>query len=433
VKTRFWVASVLVALLVLAVAAAAVRERRGEEKQASRMAALAERNAERAARHLLVFSERALRRGSTFTRGLERLGVDPQTAAGIAGSAQSVYDLRQLQAGNTLAAGWSAAGGLRAVRYQIDDHRVLWVERAESGFHAAIKTIPTRREQVVVAGRIEDSLFHAVTDAGETPELAMRLAGIFGWDLDFYTDPRPGDTFRVLVEKNLYEDGRLAGYGRVLAAQYNNAGRKYQALLFHDAAGRPAYYQPNGQSLQKMFLRSPLKFAAPITSHFSYHRFHPILKRYLPHLGIDYGAPVGTPVQAVSGGRVAFAGRDGGAGGMVELSHANGYQTLYLHLSRILVRRGQRVAQGQRIGLVGMTGLATGPHLDFRIKLRGRYLNFERLRLPPARPVAPSDWKQFVAARDRWLDPLLLAGSVLHARAGAPAGLPGHPSAAVAR
>jgi murein DD-endopeptidase MepM/ murein hydrolase activator NlpD len=231
----------------------------------------------------------------------------------------------------------------------------------------------------------------------------MRLADIFGWDLDFYTDARPGDTFRVVLEKKILTNGEEASYGRVLAAEYKNGGRTYRAVLFHDASGNPAYYTPEGKSMKKALLHSPLKFAAPITSHFSLHRFHPILKEYRPHLGIDYGAPIGTPVQAIGDGRVIFAARKGGAGNLIEIQHANGYTTYYMHLSRILVRAGQRVEQGQRIGLVGMTGLATGPHLDFRIERHGQFLNFERLPLPPSDPVSERDWSEFAAVRDRVL------------------------------
>jgi murein DD-endopeptidase MepM/ murein hydrolase activator NlpD len=231
----------------------------------------------------------------------------------------------------------------------------------------------------------------------------MRLAQIFGWDLDFYTDPRPGDTFRVVVEKKLLANGELLSYGRILAAEYKNAGRPYGAVLFRDVSGAPAYFTPEGKSMKKAFLHSPLKFAAPITSHFSAHRFHPILKEYRPHLGIDYAAPTGTPVQTIGEGRVIFAGMKGGAGNLVEIQHTNGYTTYYMHLSRVLVRSGQRVEQGQSIGLVGMTGLATGPHLDFRIQKQGQFLNFERLPLPPSDPVAKRDWNEFSALRDRAL------------------------------
>ena len=199
-----------------------------------------------------------------------------------------------------------------------------------------------------------------MAQTGESPELTLQLAQIFSYDLDFYTDPRKGDTFRVVLEKRKYADGKTAGYGKILAAEYNNGGRKYQALLFHDETGRPGYYTADGKALQKTFLRSPLKFAAPVTSHFSKARFHPILKRYRPHMGTDYGAPVGTPVQTIGSGRVTFAGRKGGEGNMVQIAHTNGYETMYLHLSRMYVRNGEHVEIGKTIGLVGSTGLSTG-------------------------------------------------------------------------
>jgi murein DD-endopeptidase MepM/ murein hydrolase activator NlpD len=270
-------------------------------------------------------------------------------------------------------------------------------------FHSEIQTIPSETKTVGVTGEIQGSLFNAVTDAGEKPELAMRLAEIFGWDLDFYTDPRPGDTFRVVVEKRMLANGELSSYGRILMAEYNNGNHPYRAVLFHGPGGVPAYYTPDGKSMKKAFLHSPLKFAAVITSHFSEHRFHPILKEYRPHLGIDYAAPSGTPVQTIGDGRVIFAGMKGGAGNLIEVQHSNGYTTYYMHLSRVLVHSGQRVEQGQRIGLVGMTGLATGPHLDFRIQRGKDFLNFERLPLPPSDPVVKRDWSEFAAVRDQAL------------------------------
>src|SRR6266550_2187839 len=204
---------------------------------------------------------------------------------------------------------------------------------------------------------------------------------------------------------------------KILAAEYENAGRRYQALLFHDPAGRPGYYAADGKSLAKAFLRSPLKFGAPVTSHFSRSRFHPILKIYRPHLGTDYGAPVGTPVQTIGSGRVLFAGRKSGEGNMIEIAHFSGYKTRYLHLSRMFVHPGERVEIGRTIGLVGSTGLATGPHLDFRILERGQYKNFEKLSLPPSDPVAKRNWPDFSAAREKWL-PLLRNPGLLEANAG---------------
>ena len=387
-------------IVVLGVVA---RERWTADRAFAEQVALAKQEAERIRQQVVLFSELRVSAGVTFSDSLQRMGLDPVTSANIVGTAQAVFDLRHMRAGNWLAIGRSVAGDLRAVRYQIDADRMLWIWPAAAGFAAEIKPIPSHTATAGVIGEVKDSLFNAVTDAGESPELAMRLAEIFGWDLDFYTDPRVGDTFRVVVEKKTYANGQAASYGRILAAEYNNAGHPYQAVLFRAPSGASAYYTPDGKSLKKAFLRSPLKFAAPVTSHFSRNRFHPILKVHRAHPGIDYGAPTGTPVQTIANGRVVFAGRKGGAGNLVHIQHANGYETMYMHLSRILVRPGQRVEQGQRIGLVGSTGLATGPHLDFRILQRGAYRNFEVLRahLPPSEPVAKKLWPQFVAARDQ--------------------------------
>jgi murein DD-endopeptidase MepM/ murein hydrolase activator NlpD len=167
--------------------------------------------------------------------------------------------------------------------------------------------------------------------------------------------------------------------------------------------GHPGYYTADGKSLQRSFLHSPLKFSATVTSHFSKSRYHPILKLFRPHMGTDYGAPVGTPVQTIGAGRVEFAGRKGGEGNMVEIAHSDGYETMYLHLSRMFVHPGEHVEIGKTIGLVGSTGLSTGPHLDFRILQRGQYKNFEKLGIPPSDPIAKKNWSEFTLVRQQWL------------------------------
>lgn len=396
-RVLVWLAVAIVATSVLA--ASYYTPLSGEHEFAQQVR-LARAQAEKIQAEVVLFSDRAIPRGLPFIVFLQGFGIDSLTTARLIASVQPVFDLRQIRAGNHLAIGRSVLGELRALRYQIDTDRLLWVEPRGTEFHAEIQTIPSTTETSGVVGEIHGSLFQSVTDVGEKPELAMRLAEIFRYDLDFYTDPRPGDTFRVVVEKKKLSNGQIAAYGRILAAEYNNVGHVYRAILFHDAYGHETYFTPDGKSMKKAFLHSPLKFAAPVSSHFSAHRFHPILRVYRPHLGTDYAAPVGTPVQSIGEGRVVFAGRKGGAGNLVQVQHSNGYETYYMHLSRLLVRSGQRVAQGQRIGLVGMTGLATGPHLDFRIERRGQFLNFERLALPYAEPIPRRELAEFKATRD---------------------------------
>ncbi|MCL6566240.1 MAG: peptidoglycan DD-metalloendopeptidase family protein [Acidobacteriia bacterium] len=380
------------------------RLRSSAEQAFQQQVAAALRAAEELAAQAVLFSEREVPLGRTLGEMLLSMGLDVATTQSVIESARPVFNLRRdFRAGQRLAIGRNPAGEFRAVRYRIDADRELWVASRPDGFHAEIKTVPSVVELVGVTGEIRDSLYNAVLAAGESPALAVQLADVFGWDLDFYTDPQPGDRFRLIVEKKRYLDGTPGTYGLILAAEYVNAGRRYQAILFREPSGRSAYYAPDGKSLQKAFLRSPLKYGGRISSRFSYSRFHPVLRRHRPHLGVDYAAPVGTPVQAVGDGRVVFAGRRTAEGKMVHLRHANGYETMYLHLSAILVRPGERVSQGQIIGRVGSTGLSTGPHLDFRVLQHGRYRNFLALQLPPAQPVARKDWEEFVATRDRFL------------------------------
>ncbi len=365
--------------------------------------------------------------GATFVAFLHATWSLPNAEArAMAAAARPVFDVGHIRAGRRLTLWTAPSGAPRRLRYRVDRRHALVLTRAAGtpagDWDAQLHRLHFQTELVGVSSTVRHSLFAAVETAGERDVLALQLAQIFGWDLDFYTDTRPGDTFRVLVEKRL-RHGHFGGYGPILAAEYVNAGHAYRAVRFTDAAGLPAYYRPDGRPLRREFLRSPLKFVRlRVTSPFSYDRFHPILKIWRPHLGVDYGAPMGTPVQALGNGRVIFAGWDGEGGNMIRLRHANGYQTLYLHLSIILVHVGQRVRQGQTIGRVGMTGLATGPHLDFRITHFGRFENFQQLRrkLPPAAPVPASARAAFAARCRRWLGTLyalpLPADAVVHLR-----------------
>jgi len=416
---RFVLVSLAITLAGTALLGTSLHLKRSAERRLAQEEYLARQTARWVTAHMIVFSETMVEPGLNFSDSLQRMGLDPVTVFSIVQSARPVFDFRRVRPGNLLTVGRSGADGLREINYQIDADRLLRITPSEGAFRAEVRSIPCNTETAGVLGKVEDSLFNAVIDAGEEPELALRLADIFGWDLDFYTDTRPGDTFRLVVEKKKYLNGQMASYGRILAAEYVNGGRAYQAVLFHGPDGKPAYYTPEGKSLQKAFLRSPLKFSAPITSRFSRRRFHPILKYYRPHLGVDYGAPTRTPVQAIAEARVVFAGDKGEAGNAIQLRHANGYETYYFHLSRIFVHAGQHVAQGERIGLVGSTGLSTGPHLDFRLRRHGAFVNFATLTLPPAQPVPKGDWNEFVTVRDRLL-PLLPATDTLLASAPSP-------------
>jgi len=405
--------------MVVCVAGAAVlahvfQKRLATTAEYDRQVKLAQAEAIRIREQVILPTMKQVSAGQNFMAALERFGLNAEEAANASAAAQRTFNLRQVRAGNIITVGRSVMGELREIDYKIDTDRMLKIVPDAGGFSAQIKEIPTKTEIAAVSGRVDDSLFNAVEDAGESAELALQLAQIFGYDLDFSTDPRKGDTFRIVLEKKKYSNGQMASYGKIFVAEYENAGKKYEALLFHDPAGQPGYYAADGKSLQKAFLRSPLKFGAPVTSHFSHARFHPILKTVRPHMGTDYGAPIGTPVQTIGSGRVIFAGRKGGEGNMVHIAHFNGYETMYLHLSRMFVRAGEHVEIGKTIGLVGNTGLATGPHLDFRILQKGQYKNFEKLGLPPSDPVSKKNWPEFAAVRDKWL-PLLRNPELLQA------------------
>ena len=422
------------ALIVLVVAGAAIAwysfdQRMTSDRNFAEEVQRARAEAHRIQSDVVFYTASVVPSRQTFAALLGGIGISPSAAARAIASAQRVFDLRHVRAGNRFSVGRSVMGELREIRYSIDPDHVLRIAPDGADFHSDIATIPSSTAETGVAGEIRGSLFEGVTNAGEKPELAMRLAEIFGWDLDFYTDPRPGDTFRVVVEKKKLASGEFASYGRILAAEYVNRGHVYRAVLFHDPAGNAAYYTPDGKSMKKAFLHSPLKFTAPITSHFSNARFHPILKEYRPHLGIDYGAPAGTPVQTIGDGKVVFAGPKGGAGNLIEIKHTNGYETYYMHLSRILVRAGQRVEQGERIGLVGMTGLATGPHLDFRIENHGQFLNFERLPLPPSDPITKNEWADFTSVRDHAINLFPARGTIVAQNSSAAAAAPAQPAA----
>ncbi len=246
-----------------------------------------------------------------------------------------------------------------------------------------------------VRGRIDSSLFEAVTSTGESDVLAMNLADIFAWDIDFILDIREGDSFQALVEKR-YREGKPAGYGRILAAEFTNQGTTFQAFLYQDGDRRPDYFDADGQSLRKAFLKAPLSFSR-ISSGFTMRRYHPITKTWKAHPAIDYAAPRGTPIKSVGDGTIIKKGYTRGNGNYVKIRHNSSYETLYLHMKGFAkgIAKGKRVAQGQTIGYVGSTGLATGPHLCFRMYKNGAPVNPHRVKAPSANPVSKESLADF--------------------------------------
>ena len=326
--------------------------------------------------------------------------VSPTVVHRIVETARPLHDLARISVGHPFSVVVGQDGFLSNFSYAIDELRTLRVVRNGDGLEAQITTRNYDQRTEIVQGTITSSLFGAVNDAGEQDQLALDLADIFAWDIDFHTELQKGDSFKVAVEK-MYLDGRLSRYGRILSAEFVQGDRTLRAVRY-DGQESQGYYAPDGTPLRKAFLRSPLKFSR-ISSGFTQSRFHPILKTMRPHYGVDYAAPIGTPVMASGDGVVILAGWDGGYGKTVKIRHPNGYQTLYGHLSRINVKAGQRVSQEQYIGAVGMTGLATGPHLDYRMIKGGVFLNPLKIQSPRAEPVPRAERAAFEATRDRVL------------------------------
>jgi murein DD-endopeptidase MepM/ murein hydrolase activator NlpD len=340
-----------------------------------------------------------VRRGDTLVRALERQGMQRDASASIAAAlAAGGANLKKLSPRQTLAVTWTLDGRPVALRYEPSPWLGYAVIPSDGGWDVRrAETRPDVRVEVV-AGEVTRSLFEAVEQAGGAAQLAVDLAGIFESDFDFTADTRAGDRFRLLVEAR-YANETFVDFGRILVAQYVSDGRVLTGVGFERAGdSRPAFYDADGRSLKKSFLKSPLEFTR-ITSGFTYARPHPILGGVRPHLAIDYGAPLGTPVRAVSDGRVKAAGWAGGNGISVTLTHRSGYETMYNHLSRLGagIRPGGRVTQRQVIGYVGATGLATGPHLDYRVSKNGVFVNPLGEKFIPGEPIAAAERGAFTA------------------------------------
>jgi murein DD-endopeptidase MepM/ murein hydrolase activator NlpD len=281
--------------------------------------------------------------------------------------------------------------------YEIDGEEQLIIRAGDDAPIIEKVPIDYQVETELVRGVIDSSLFEAVAAAGESSELAMYLADIFAWDIDFIRDIRVGDTFQALVEKRYREDAP-AGYGKVLAAEFANRGDSFRAIYYQDGDNPPSYYDPDGKSVRKAFLKAPLSFSR-ISSGFSMKRFHPITKTWKSHPAIDYAAPRGTPIKTVGDGTITRIGYTSANGNFMEIRHNNSYTTLYLHMSKFArnMKKGKRVSQGQVIGYVGSTGLATGPHLCFRMRKNGAPVNPDRVKVPASRPVSEANMAEFRA------------------------------------
>jgi murein DD-endopeptidase MepM/ murein hydrolase activator NlpD len=330
--------------------------------------------------------EITLKRGETLETALRRAGLERAEAAAIVAGLRGQVNLRRLAPGERLSVKPAAPDGAPEITWTRSPAERYEIRSTDGRWTVAAVRPDVETRVAAIAGEVRDSLFASVERLGETAGLTARLVSLFEWDFDFAADSLPGDRFRFLVEKR-YVGDELLGYGDILVAQYASAGRPVlTSVAFEEAGGRADYFDASGRSVKKMFLRAPLDFTR-VTSGFSHARHHPILGGLRPHLAVDYGAPVGTPVRAVADGVVTMAGWDGGYGLSISLRHARGYETMYNHLSRLDVKRGERVRQRQIIGRVGTTGLSTGPHLDYRVRKAGVFVNPLGEKFIPGAPV----------------------------------------------
>lgn len=304
---------------------------------------------------------------------------------------------RSLRPGQRMVFYANAAGELDKLILHQDETRQVIFKRDGQQFTWHEHDTPTEVRQAYAHGVIQDSLFVAGRRAGMADGLTMDLAYIFGWDIDFALDVRRGDRFTVIYEK-IFQNGQFLRVGDILAAEFINRGRVYRAVRYTPASGRSDYYTPEGHSMRKAFLRSPLNFAR-ISSRFSRGRLHPVLNRIRAHKGVDYAAPRGTPVWSTGDGKVSFRANKGGYGKTVIVNHGTRYSTLYAHLRGYAkgIRNGKRVKQGQVIGYVGTTGLSTGPHLHYEFRVNGTHRDPLRVKLPQAKPLPAREMTAFKA------------------------------------
>jgi murein DD-endopeptidase MepM/ murein hydrolase activator NlpD len=338
--------------------------------------------------------------------------------AHILKASENQHNISRLEVGNAYVFKVDENRNVQNMQYAIDDESFLNVSRQPQGFVAQKREISYERRIGSLYLVIDDSLVSSMPHSnGEYLRVALMLSDIYAWDIDFSSDIRKGDSVKIILEE-LWAGGAFKGFGDILAAEISNNGKLQRAYRFDDGEGA-GYFDAEGKSLKKTLLRSPLKFRY-ISSHFSKRRFHPILRKYRPHLGVDYAAPSGTPVSAAGGGTVLFAGYKGQNGKMVRIKHRGGFETYYGHLSKIPrgIRARTKVSQGDIIGYVGSTGLSTGPHLDYRIKQNGRFVNPLKVELPREESV-PEDllaqYREFIISVN---ERLALLGQPMLASAG---------------
>jgi len=355
--------------------------------------------------------ENRIKKGDTIINILKKQGMDHQSAYTFFTDVKPVYNLKKIRSGNKYTLYLSRKKGeVKGFTYEIDTDSYLEVYKDDANdyYHGKIVAIPYVVKKEFIMGEIEESLFASILAAGEKAKLADVMASLYEYDIDFNRDIRKKDSFALAVEK-MYLDGRFVRYGHVLAAEFTNRGKTIGVIRYTDPEGKTAYYHPDGRSVRKMFLRCPLPFMR-VTSGYG-NRRHPLLGFSARHYGVDLAAPVGTKVRATAGGIVQKTGYTKTKGKFITLRHKNRYVGHYYHLSGIgkKIKPGKRVEQGQIIGYVGRTGLATGPHLHYGLQKNRRFLNPLRLKSPTKEPVRKKYLEHFKQYATRVF--MLLSGS----------------------
>jgi murein DD-endopeptidase MepM/ murein hydrolase activator NlpD len=339
-----------------------------------------------------------VQRGDTVVELLRRLNIEDAAASDYLRASGEAESFRKLSIGKEIQAETNSSGGLIALRYPGNNGTQIMIEKQDSGFTAKILPALLEKRLLARTGEIKTSLY-AATDAVDIPDaIADQLAELFSGDIDFHHDLRKGDKFTVMYEM-IYSNGALMNTGRIQAAEFTNQNHVYRAVYFQNDDQHGNYYTPEGKSVRKAFLRSPIEFSR-VSSGFTLSRFHPVLKTWRAHRGTDFAAPTGTKVRATSDGVVSLVGKQSGYGNVIMLNHQGNFATVYGHLSRFTkgLRQGQRVAQGDVIGYVGMTGLANGPHLHYEFKINGQQRDPLRVALPNATPVDAANKAAFQSA-----------------------------------
>lgn len=333
------------------------------------------------------WTEHIVQRGDSLSAIFKRLGIPQRDLYEALHVSSDATRLENIRPNEVLRFQLTENNRLYALRYPLSPLRELKIWRVEEGFACQISEREVEHQMNHASATIHSSLFLAGQRAGLSDRMIMELAEIFAWDIDFAMDIRQGDRFTVVYEE-YYQGGELLDEGPILGVEFVNQGHTFRAVRFVDSQGKVSYFTPDGQSLRKAFLRTPVKFSR-ISSHFDLNRRHPILNRIRAHKGVDYAAPSGTPIRATGDGKITFKGRKGGYGRTVIVQHGNRYSTLYAHMSGYArgISENTHVRQGQVIGYVGKSGLATGPHLHYEFRVDGLHRNPLTVRLPKAKPI----------------------------------------------